>query len=164
MIYNFDSEVNIDFDFDHIAIYKNVVDAVINKFDCQYDCEVNLLIVDNDSIREINKETREIDKATDVLSFPNNLFSVPGDFNCIDENDDVFEPDSGELILGDIVISKEKVKSQALEYGHSEMREYAFLICHSMLHLIGFDHMEDEERIEMEKYQNEIMENLNILR
>lgn len=164
MIYNFDTEVNIDFDFDYEDIYKRVVNSVVEHFNCPYDIEVSLLLVDNESIKEINNETRNINNATDVLSFPNIEFSEPGDFSKIDELDDVFEPDSGELIIGDIVISQDKVKSQALEYGHSELREYAFLICHSMLHLIGFDHMEEDERKVMEGYQSEIMGILNILR
>ena len=164
MIYNFDTEVNIDFDFDYEDIYKSVVNSVVEHFNCPYDIEVSLLLVDNESIKEINNETRNINNATDVLSFPNIEFSEPGDFSKIDELDDVFEPDSGELIIGDIVISQDKVKSQALEYGHSELREYAFLICHSMLHLIGFDHMEEDERKVMEGYQSEIMGILNILR
>lgn len=164
MIYNLDSEIDVTLAFDYEKIYKDVVDAVLNYFNCPYDYEISLLLVDNDSIRAINNETREIDSATDVLSFPNIEFKVPGNFDNIDEFDDIFEPDSGELILGDIVISLGKLIAQAKEYGHSELREYAFLICHSMLHLIGFDHMEENERNEMEKYQNEIMNILNILR
>ena len=77
---------------------------------------------------------------------------------------DAFHPESGELMLGDIVISKEKVISQAEEYGHSIEREYAFLIAHSMLHLFGYDHMEDDERMIMEEKQEEILERLHILR
>ena len=82
--------------------------------------------------------------------------------NCPYE--DCFDPESGELTLGDIVISKEKVLSQAEEYGHSPKREYAFLIAHSVLHLTGYDHMEEEERQVMEQKQREIMERLDILR
>ncbi len=78
--------------------------------------------------------------------------------------EDCFDPESGELTLGDIVISKEKVLTQAEEYGHSPKREYAFLIAHSVLHLTGYDHMEDEERQVMEQKQREIMERLDILR
>ena len=77
---------------------------------------------------------------------------------------DCFDPETGELLLGDIVISKEKVIAQAEEYGHSVKREYAFLIAHSVLHLSGYDHMEEEERIEMETLQREILNELNILR
>ena len=85
-------------------------------------------------------------------------------FDFLEEQEDCFDPESGELTLGDIVISKEKVLAQAEEYGHSPMREYAFLIAHSVLHLTGYDHMEDEERQVMEQKQREIMERLDILR
>ena len=82
----------------------------------------------------------------------------------LEQESDYFDPESGELVLGDIVISKEKVLAQAEEYGHSVKREYAFLIAHSVLHLSGYDHMEEEERIEMETLQREILNELNILR
>lgn len=162
MIYNLESEVEINLDFDYEKTFHDVVDCVVDLFECEYDCEVNLLLVNNESIREINNDTRGIDNPTDVLSFPNLDFIEAGSFNDIDETDDIFEPDSGELILGDIVISLEKVHEQALQFGHSERREFAFLIAHSMLHLIGFDHMEDTEREEMEEYQRKIMDILKI--
>ena len=75
-----------------------------------------------------------------------------------------FDPESGEFLLGDIVISMDKVWEQAENYGHSREREYAFLIAHSMLHLFGYDHMEEEERKTMERMQNEILNALNIVR
>lgn len=162
MIYNLESEVDLNLNFDYEKIYKNVVDTVLDYFKCPYDCEISMLFVDNETIRGINNDTRGIDSATDVLSFPNIEYSAAGDFEDIDEMDDLFEPDSGELILGDIVLSIEKVISQAEEYGHSVLREYAFLITHSMLHLLGFDHIEEEDRIEMEEYQRIIMDILKI--
>ena len=76
----------------------------------------------------------------------------------MEEEAEAFNPESGELMLGDIVISKEKVLAQAEAYGHSPKREFAFLIAHSMLHLFGYDHMEEEERLVMEERQREIME------
>lgn len=164
MNYYLDKEIDVKFDFDYEKIYKDVVDAVLEYFECPYDYQVSLLLVDNDSIKIINSENRGIDNATDVLSFPNIEWSLAGKFDSIDEDEDYFDPDSGELILGDIVISVDKVKNQAEEYGHSELREYAFLICHSMLHLLGFDHIAEEDRKIMEEYQSIIMKELNILR
>ena len=82
----------------------------------------------------------------------------------MEEEAEAFNPESGELMLGDIVISKEKVLAQAEAYGHSPKREFAFLIAHSMLHLFGYDHMEEEERLVMEERQREIMEKVRILR
>ena len=141
------------------------VDAALEYIDCPYEAEVNLLITHDDEIHEMNREHRGIDRATDVLSFPMLEFENPGDFSGIDEEmPELFDPETGELMLGDIVISADKVRAQAEEYGHSPKREYAFLIAHSMLHLCGYDHMEDGERKEMEQKQREILEKINILR
>ena len=121
--------------------------------------EISVTFVDNNRIHELNRETRGIDRPTDVLSYPMVDWARPADFDAIDEDDDdIFNPDSGELLLGDIVLNQDRIASQAAEYGHPERRELAFLVAHSMLHLFGYDHMEDEERIEMERRQKEILE------
>ena len=120
---------------------------------------MNVLLTDNEGIHQINLDTRGIDAPTDVLSFPMCDFSVPGDFSHLEEcPEEYFNPDTGELMLGDIVISVDKVEEQAEKYGHSQTRELAFLTAHSMLHLSGYDHMEEEERLEMERMQREILE------
>lgn len=109
-------------------------------------------------------EFRGIDRPTDVLSFPMIEYPAPGEFGFLEDREDCFDPESGELSLGDIVISKDRVTAQAQEYGHSVLREYAFLIVHSVLHLTGYDHIEDPQRQEMESVQREIMQRLDILR
>ena len=101
---------------------------------------------------------------TDVLTFPMLDFDTPGDFSFLEEEEDAFHPDTGELILGDIMIAVGRMREQAETYGHGEVREYAFLIAHSMLHLMGYDHMEPNEAAVMEKKQEEILEELGILR
>ena len=136
----------------------------MNFIKCPYECEVNVTITDNDSIHTINKEQRNIDRPTDVLSFPMLEFETAGNFTSFDEDLSCFNPETGELMLGDIVISYDKVISQSEEYNHSAKRELAFLTAHSMLHLFGYDHMEDDERLEMEKMQNIILQNLKITR
>ncbi len=145
----------IDIPYEKIA--TEVIDAAIDYVHCPYECEVNLLLIDNTAIHEINKEQRKIDRPTDVLSFPMAEYETPADFSKLEEDPMLFDPENGEFLLGDIVISMDKVKEQAKAYGHSEEREYAFLIAHSMLHLFGFDHMEEEERKEMEDMQEEIL-------
>lgn len=160
MTYNFDSEVELNFDFDHIKLYESVVNAVLDEEECPYECEVNLCIVDDENIQTINKEQRDIDKSTDVLSFPMNDYDTPGDFSRLEEDLSAFHPDTGELLLGDIILSIDHIKNQAYEYGHSEAREYAFLIAHSMLHLCGYDHMVTDERLVMEDKQRIVMEML----
>ena len=113
----------------------------------------------------MNRDYRHMDKETDVLSFPASEYPVPGDFSDIEERDPMaFHPETGELILGDIVISMDRVKEQAGDYGHSQKRELAFLVAHSMLHLMGYDHMEDGERLIMEKKQEEILDGLGYTR
>ena len=146
------------------ALAEKVIEAALDYEACPYESEVNLLLTMNDEIREMNSNFRNIDRATDVLSFPMVDYEEPGNFDFLEDTLEYFNPESGELMLGDIVISKEKVISQAEEYGHSIEREYAFLIAHSMLHLMGYDHMEEDERIVMEQKQKEILEQLQILR
>lgn len=160
-----ETEGTISFSFDIEEVARLVVNAALDVVQCPYEAEINLLLTHDDEIHEMNREHRGIDRPTDVLSFPMQEFAVPGDFSEIDEEaDDIFNPESGELMLGDIVISADRILTQSKEYGHSARREYAFLIAHSMLHLCGYDHMEEDERTVMEEKQREIMEKINILR
>lgn len=165
MIFYIDKECDIEFSFDAEAIAKAVIEKTLAYVQCPYDVEISLLITDNEGIREYNRDYRNIDKETDVLSFPNVDYEVPGDFSNLEKHyEDYFDPDSGRLVFGDMILSAPKVLEQAKAYGHSEKREFAFLIAHSMLHLCGYDHMEEEERIEMEKHQKEILNALEIRR
>ena len=132
---------------------------------CPYEAEVSLLLTDDETIHQINKEQRDIDRATDVLSFPMADYVTEGDFAFLEEEGaDCFHPETGELLLGDIVISGDKVLQQAESYGHSPLREYAFLIVHSLLHLVGYDHMEEQEAKRMEKKQADVLESMGITR
>jgi probable rRNA maturation factor len=152
---------NINFN----ELFTKVVNAACDYVDCPYEIAVNILLVEDEEIHSINMEQRNIDRPTDVLSFPMLEYSVAGRFDDIDEDDlTLFDPESGELILGDIVISLETALRQAELYNHSVIREIAFLCAHSMLHLFGYDHMDDEERKVMEKMQEEILEGINITR
>ena len=137
-------------------IFHQVAAHVLSREGCPFEAEISLTLVGKEEIKEMNREHRGIDRVTDVLSFPMVDFRKPGDFSFIENNDpEYFDPDSGELMLGDIVICMERAEEQAEEYGHSKIREFAFLIAHSMLHLLGFDHEEDEEeRIMLEKQEN----------
>ena len=157
-----EGDVTLPFDIKEVA--ERVTAAALECEKCPYEAEINLLLTTDEEIRKMNREYRQTDRATDVLSFPMLEYDAPADFSFLDEAEDAFDPESGELVLGDIVISKEKVLAQAEEYGHSPLREYAFLIAHSMLHLFGYDHMEDDERELMEARQRVIMEAVNIPR
>lgn len=160
-----EEETEVSFDFDYRALADEVISAACDAEKCPYEAEVNLTLADDEAIHAINREYRGIDRPTDVLSFPMLSYETPADFShveeCVEEN---FNPDTGELLLGDIIISVDKVKEQAGSYGHSEKREYAFLILHSMLHLFGYDHETEEERGLMEARQREILDDLGITR
>lgn len=160
-----ENETDIDLGID----YENIAELVVNKTleieNCPFETEVNILLTDNDGIHAINKECRDIDRPTDVLSFPNLFFDNEGQYDIADEElSDYEDPETGLIVLGDIIISLEKVKEQAEEFGHSLTREYGFLIAHSMLHLSGYDHMEPDEAARMEEKQRVILDSLGITR
>lgn len=159
-----EEEGSVVLPFDVKETAELIVKTALDCEECPYEAEVNLLLTDDEAIHEMNREHRHIDRPTDVLSFPMIEYEIPGDLSGIEESADAFDPETGELMLGDIVISKDRVIAQAEEYGHSVRREYAFLIAHSMLHLLGYDHMDEEERKVMEDRQREIMEKAGIPR
>ena len=157
-------ETSLKLDFDEEALIRKVAEAALDEEGCPYEAEVDVLLVDNAAIREINSSERGIDRATDVLSFPYVELPAPGDFSGLEDDPTLFHPESGELMLGDMVISLEKVKEQAAEYGHSEERELAFLTAHSMYHLMGYDHEEEAGRLDMEARQEALLQCLGITR
>lgn len=153
------------FEFDYEELADTVCKAVLDYLKCPFDCEIDIMLTDNDQIRSINRETRDIDKETDVLSFPNLFFEKPSEF-VISEAElcDYINPENDLVVLGEIVLSYDRILSQAEEFGHSVKREYAFLIAHSMLHLCGYDHMEPEEASVMEELQKKILDGIGITR
>ncbi|MBE5897430.1 MAG: rRNA maturation RNase YbeY [Lachnospiraceae bacterium] len=164
MKYLFEEEVEVPFDFDYKEVAKQVIDMALDMEEFPFESEVDITLTDDAAIQEINKEFRQLDKSTDVLSFPLIEYKSAGDFSDLENQDDIFNPETGEAMLGDIVISVEHVLKQAEEYGHSIKREYAFLIAHSMLHLMGYDHMTPPEAKVMEEKQENILNALNITR
>lgn len=165
MSFNLEYETNKKLELDYETIIKEVVEKSLDVENCPYEVELNVILTDNKGIQEINQEYRSIDAPTDVLSFPLIDYVTPSDFSHVeDDTDSYFNPETGELLLGDIIISVEKVLSQAEEYGHSAKRELAFLVAHSMMHLFGYDHMEEEERQLMEKKQEYVLDELKIYR
>lgn len=141
------------------------MEAVLETEGCPYEATVNVLLTGDEEIRAYNRQYRGMDRATDVLSFPNIEYGRPADFSQAEEAEaDCFDPDSGELVLGDIILSVDKIREQAESYGHSRKREYAFLVAHSMLHLCGYDHMEEAEAQIMEEKQRKVLEDLGITR
>ncbi len=154
----FENETDFEIDQRQIDELNSVCQAVLQMEECNFDAEISFTITDNEGIREINRDYRDIDRATDVLSFPMLEF---GD----EEIDAEFETENGMVVLGDIVISIERAEEQAKELNHSLRRELAFLVAHSMLHLLGYDHVDNPEgeRI-MIKKQNTVLNDLGLTR
>jgi len=160
-----ENEHDYQLDFDYQKVAEDVIEATLTMEHCPYEAQVNITLVDDESIADINREFRGIDKATDVLSFPMIEFTKPAEYDIIlGGNASYFELDSEELLLGDIIISIPTAIRQAREYGHDMTREYAFLIAHSVLHLLGYDHIDEQEANDMEKKQETILKKLGITR
>ena len=119
------------------------------------DCEVSITLTDDEHIHDLNREYRGIDRPTDVLSFA---------FKESDEPEIIYDDEDHVDALGDIIVSLDRARAQSIEYGHSFKREVIFLIVHGMLHLLGYDHMEESDRLEMEAEQKFIMSELSIAR
>lgn len=158
--YETDREIGIEYE----ELAKKVVQKVLDMEGCPYDAQVNLVLTDNEEIQRVNTEFREITAPTDVLSFPMIPFETPADYAIVEEDESYFDLDTDELLLGDIMISVDKVFAQAEEYGHSVTREFCFLVAHSMLHLLGYDHMTPEEAVVMENKQRTALDELGITR
>lgn len=138
-------------DEDILDKVERVMLAVLDYEDYDDNYEVSLSFVDNEEIRNLNRDFRNIDRVTDVLSFP--MLS-----------DDEFDIEYEEESLGDIVISIQRTDEQAEEFDHSLEREICFLVCHSMFHLLGYDHMEEEEAKDMHRREEEVLNGLDITR
>ena len=157
-------EAERELGIDYAALAEQVAGEVLRMEECPYDVQVNLVITDNGEIKKVNTEFRGIQAPTDVLSFPMIPFETPADYDIVEEDESYFDLDTDELILGDIMISVDKVFAQAQEYGHSVTREFSFLVAHSMLHLLGYDHMTPDEASVMEAKQAQALDKLGITR
>lgn len=164
MTISVEEEISASFSFDYEKTAGDVIRYTIVHEKFPFEAEVNLLLTDDEGIRLMNKEFRDIDSPTDVLSFPMIHYESAGDFSQLEADADNFNPDTGEVVLGDIILNVTRVRQQAESFGHSELREFAFLIVHSMLHLFGYDHVTDAEAGVMEQVQAEILEEMHILR
>ena len=137
---------------ENIEAIKKTVLTCLKTEEMDGNFEVSVSFVTNEEIKELNRQYRNVDSETDVLSFP------------LDDDDDDFSMDGDVILLGDIVLSTEKIIEQAKDFGHSLEREMLYLVAHSMLHLLGYDHMDDEEKSEMRQKEKEIMKKLSIFK
>lgn len=151
LIKNRQNSISFDSSMDRIA--NSVIEAAFAGEGFPYDYELGVLLVDNKTIATLNKEYRGVDAVTDVLSFSMLEEEEFLDFN---END--------EILAGDIIISMEKVAEQAEEYGHSYKREFAYLLLHGVLHILGYTHDGDEDTRRMRKREKEILNSLGLTR
>lgn len=166
MLYTDNRQNSIEVTDDLINIINEVCDVALKDEEVTIPYQISLLFVDNNEIREINNETRGIDKVTDILSFP--MLDYPANmvFKNVYKNKKFNEIylDGEELVLGDMVLSLERAKEQSIEYNHSFEREVCYLVVHSILHLLGYDHMNDEDKAKMRTREEEILGKLNIKR
>ena len=150
--------MKIYFEEEHV-VTQEILDTMMKAAEICIDAEdidvdrseISVTFVDMEEIHQLNLDYREVDSPTDVLSFPQ-----------FDDLNDL--PEDGEIALGDVVICKEKAEQQAEEFGHSFEREIVYLFVHSVLHLLGYDHMEDDEKACMRAREEEVMEHLGVLR
>lgn len=161
-------QISVHSDIPHIntpaltAHIKRCIRGALEQEGVTVPCEINVLLTDNRGIREINRDLRDVDRETDVLSFPMFEFT-PGEFP--EDVSDLLDPSSSLLPLGDMALSVEKIKSQAEEFGHSQEREIGYLTVHSVLHLLGYDHLDEGPmKKQMRAREDAIMEYLNIPR
>jgi len=161
---NRQNKIEVDDELDNVV--KSVVEYTLREEQVNVDCEISIIFVDNNEIRTLNKEFRDIDRETDVLSFP--MLDYPKDsvYKEVykDYSFDASYLDEGRLVLGDMALSLEKAKEQSKEYGHSFLREVCYLTVHSILHLLGYDHMEEQEKMIMRNREEEILAAFNITR
>ncbi|WP_125152557.1 rRNA maturation RNase YbeY [Clostridium rectalis] len=166
MIYidNRQGKIIIDESFEQSI--ENIINYVLKIEEVEIDYEVSLIFVDNESIKKINRDNRGIDKVTDVLSFPMLNYPEGKVFKEVYKGYEFKDEDLDEnrLVLGDIVLSLERSKEQSVEYGHSFLRESFYLTVHSVLHLLGYDHMKDEDKNLMRRREEEIMDKFNLKR
>ena len=142
------------------ALIRKTVRTALEAEGVTLPCEVDVLVTDDGGIHDINREQRNVDKPTDVLSFPA-LELHPGELPAADDAD----PGTGLIPLGDMVLSYERVAAQAKEYGHSRSRELAYLVTHSVLHLLGYDHLDEgAQKALMREHEEAIMEKLELKR
>lgn len=166
MLYTDDRQDKIEVKEELVKRINEVCNVALKEEQVEVEYQISLLFVDNNEIKEINNETRNIDRETDVLSFPMLDFDSGNVFKdqYLNYKFDEVYLDGEELVLGDIVLSLEKALEQSEEYNHSFEREVCYLVVHSILHLLGYDHMEEEEKLIMRAREEYILKKLDIKR
>jgi probable rRNA maturation factor len=155
-----DNQESMDINKNLNDLINNAIELCLKEVQFEENCELNVIFVEDEEIRNINKESRNIDKATDVLSFPMAEFQKGKPIhNIYDKN-----PETDCIILGDIFISTQRALFQAKDYGHKIERELIFLLIHGMFHILGYDHIDYDEETEMKEKQERVLSKLNLTR
>ncbi|MGE5629128.1 MAG: rRNA maturation RNase YbeY [Solirubrobacterales bacterium] len=166
MIYFEDNQDKVKIKDEFYKLIEDIVDYALREEGVKIDYEISITLVDNDEIKEINSEHRNISKVTDVLSFPLLNYTKGKVFKeCYKDN--IFGPgdlEGDKLLLGDIVLSLEKAEEQGIEYNHGFLREACYLTIHSVLHILGYDHMEEDEKKVMRAREEEILKKFDLSR
>lgn len=145
---------------------KKMIDFTLKEEKLKVDYEISVIFIDNDEIKKLNKKFRNIDRVTDVLSFPMLEYDKGKVYKQIYLNHifNDYDLDNGKLVLGDIALSLERAMEQSNEFGHGFQREVCYLLIHSVLHLLGYDHMDEEEKAIMRKNEEYILNKFNLNR
>ena len=155
-------ETEVDGAEPYAALLRRVIPAALEAEGVPFPCEVDVLFTDDEGIQAINREQRDVDRPTDVLSFP--MFNLtPGTPPTLDDVE--ADPGTGLVPLGDMVLSLERAQAQGAEYGHGPEREAAYLAVHSVLHLLGYDHLDEgPQKAQMRAREEAILDGLGITR
>jgi len=147
------------------ASFKRSAEAVLEHEEIDFPCEIDVKLVSDKGIRELNRDFREVDAPTDVLSFPTvNYPAGQTAGSCARLLRREYDPEMGACLLGDIVISMDHVRAQAAEYGHSEQREGGYLLTHGLFHLMGYDHMTEEDKPVMRAMEEKSLASIGLTR
>lgn len=145
----------------NLSNFEALADAVYETLEQTDKLSAEVEFVNEEEIADLNKRLRNVNGVTDVLSFPS-LDGIRG--KIIKKKNFPFDVDGGRVFIGSIAVCVKRAKEQAAEYGHSEKREFTYLICHGLLHLFGYDHMTDEDKTEMRALEEKIMNAVNVTR
>jgi probable rRNA maturation factor len=161
-----DRQDKVKFSKDNEDVIIKLIDYALKEEGVNIEYEISMILIDNAEIKRINRENRNIDSMTDVLSFPMLEYPEKKFYKDVYINTKFSDTylDEGKLVLGDIALSLEMAKEQSIEFGHSFIRECAYLTVHSVLHLLGYDHIEIEDKMVMRQREEEILNKFNINR
>ncbi|SHJ45505.1 probable rRNA maturation factor [Hathewaya proteolytica DSM 3090] len=166
MLFIDDRQNNIEIDDTILKLMEDLIEYSLKEECVNIDTEISVIFVDDDEIKDINRQERKKDVVTDVLSFPMLYYKEHTVYkeNYPNNSFHITDLDDGKLVLGDIVLNLKRAMEQSIEFGHSFKREMCYLLIHSVLHLLGYDHMEECDKIKMRQREEEILNKFDVKR